>query len=424
MIIIFTAMLILFFVYCKSTKNNIKQLKKENEAAFKSKKEAEDANMAKSNFISSVSHDIRTPMNAVIGMTEIALKNLDDTDKTRECLDKIKVSGQHLLNLINDVLDMSKIESGKIVLNEVPISLHNIMDNIAGIMQTQIKAKNLFFHINIQEILSDCVYCDRVRLNQILINLLSNAVKFTPENGEISVCLKQKISPKGDKYIRTYFTVTDTGIGMSKDFQKKIWDTFTREENEKTQNIMGTGLGMSITKKIIDIMGGNIQLESKVGNGTSFYIAIDLKKAEENEKEQFEYIVPKNYKEFFKGKHILLAEDIDINWEIAKEILSETGLMLERVSNGKECIEKFEDSPIAYYDAILMDIHMPVMNGYDCTKAVRALERSDSQLPIIAMTADAYSDDILRCVKSGMNDHIAKPIYIEECINKLYKYFK
>lgn len=423
-LIIFTAMSIVFFMYYRLTKSNTKQLEKANAEAVKARKEAEQANMAKSSFLSSVSHDIRTPMNAVIGMTEIALKNLDDTNRTKECLDNIKISGLHLLNLINDVLDMSKIESGKMVLNETPISLHNAMDSIAGIIQPQTKEKNLSFHISVQEILSEWVYCDSVRLNQILLNLLSNAVKFTPEKGKISIYLNQEASPKGDKYIRTHFLVTDTGIGMSHEFQKKIWDAFTREETKKTQNIMGTGLGMSITKRITDIMGGSIELDSKPGEGSSFHITLDLKKAEESIKKQFEYNSFEDYRECLKGKRILLAEDIDINWEIVNEILSETGLILERVSDGKECIEKFENSYIGYYDAILMDIRMPVMNGYDSAKAIRALKRSDSNLPIIAMTADAFSDDILRCIKSGMNDHIAKPVYIEECISKLYKHLK
>ncbi len=415
-------MTIIFYMYYRLTKINIKCLKEKYEKAVEAKERAERENISKSSFLSSISHDIRTPMNAVVGMTEIALKNTDDNQKTKECLNKIKISGQHLLNLINDVLDMSKIESGKMVLNELPLSLNNTIDSIASIIQPRIKEKNQSFTVSVQNILSDWVYCDSVRLNQILLNLLSNAVKFTPEGGKISVQINQELSSNGNKYIKTHFFVKDTGIGMSKEFQKKIWDSFTREETKETHNIIGTGIGMSITKKIIDIMGGNIELESKPGRGSSFHITLNLKEAEEIIKKQFTEVCFKDYKEYFKGKRILLAEDVDINWEIAKEILSETELILERACNGKECLEKFENSCVGYYDAILMDIRMPVMNGYDCTKAVRELKRSDSDIPIIAMTADAFSDDIIKCINSGMNDHISKPIYIEECISKLYKH--
>lgn len=243
--------------------------------------EADNANMAKSEFLSSMSHDIRTPMNAIIGMTEIALKNKDDTMRVEDCLHKIRLSGNHLLSLINDVLDMSKIESGKVTLNFAPMSIREVMDDIVSIIQPQIKARNQFFDVYIRDIEAEEVYCDSVRLNQVLLNLLSNALKFTPEEGRIDVYLYQEPSPKGEEYVRTHFRVTDTGIGMSEEFQEKIFETFARENTEQVAHINGTGLGMSITKKIIDLMGGSIELKSTKGKGSDFHIFVDLRKSEE-----------------------------------------------------------------------------------------------------------------------------------------------
>ncbi len=514
--------------------------------------EAERANMAKSAFLSSMSHDIRTPMNAIIGMTEIALRNIKDSVRVEDCLGKIRLSSKHLLGLINDVLDMSKIESGKMTLNIVPISLRDAMDDIVSIMKQQVKEHSQNFDIFIQDIVSERVCCDGVRLNQVLLNLLSNAVKFTPKNGRINVYVYQEESPKGEDYVRTHLRVTDTGIGMSEEFQQKIWDTFSREETEQVAHITGTGLGMAITKKIVEMMGGSIELKSKKDEGSDFHITIDMKRAGEEEEQKLPpwnilvvddnemlcysavanleelgvhaeattdgmeavRMIEKNFgtgngyhfvlvdwkmpgmdgmqtineirnrvgrglpvflisaydwsdieeeaslsiegfiaKPLFKstlyeslkqyvegvdqkseqaekqevdftGKRILLAEDMDINWEVASAILSVSGLVLERAENGKICLDMFSESEPGYYDAILMDIRMPVMNGYDATVAIRALDRPDSGLPIIAMTADAFSDDAQHCLECGMNAHIPKPIDVKECMRVLQECLK
>lgn len=546
-LVLLLAMAVVFLRYYELSREQMKEL-------TRAKQEADRANLAKSEFLSSMSHDIRTPMNAIIGMTEIALKNIHDPVRVEDCLKKVKLSGKHLLGLINDVLDMSKIESGKLSLNVAPMSLKETMDDIVNIIQPQVKARGQYFDIFIREIIAEEVYCDSVRLNQILLNLLSNAVKFTPEMGRIDVHLYQEPSPKGEEYVRTHFLVEDTGIGMSEDFQKKIFETFERENTEQVQNTVGTGLGMSITKCIVDLMEGDIHVESKQGEGSHFHVTLDLKKAEVEEenmklpgwnvlvvddndrlcasavsnledlgvnadwtlsgeeavkmiherhekKDDYHFVlidwkmphmdgmqtireihrqvgneIPvflisaydwseiedeayaagiegfiskplfkstlyyrlKQYMEEnagtvsegdgiepdFTGKHVLLAEDIDLNWEIAEEILSSTGLLLERAVNGLECVEIFEKSEPGFYAAILMDIRMPVMNGYDATKAIRALNRPDSNLPIIAMTADAFSDDAKRCFEYGMNAHIPKPLDIKECMRTLHNFIK
>lgn len=537
----------IFIMYLRFSQRQVEMLKK-------SKAEAQHANMAKSEFLASMSHDIRTPMNAIVGMTEIACKNIGDSMKVEDCLRKIKLSSKHLLGLINDVLDMSKIESGKLTLNIAPMSLRDTMDDIVNIIKPQVKSRKQTFDIYINDVVAEDVYCDSVRLNQVLLNLLSNALKFTKEEGRIDIFVWQEPSGLGDKYIKTYFKVKDNGIGMSKEFQEKIFDSFSREETDQVQKIIGTGLGMAITKSIVDIMGGTIGVESELGKGSEFFIAVDLKKADVKEKdmtlpdwnilvvddderlcqsavanleelgvhaewttdgnkavdmveehhknnEEYRFVlidwkmpymdgietikeirrrVGKGVPVFlisaydwndveeaapiddiegfiskplfkstlyhhlrhynnpdtgelkmqqeddrevsFGGKHVLLAEDIDLNWEIANEILSEFDLVLERAVNGKECLDIFEKSEIGYYDAILMDIRMPVMNGYDATKAIRALEREDHVLPIIAMTADAFSDDAQHCFECGMDAHIIKPIDIRECKRILSKY--
>ncbi len=533
--------------YYRLSQNQFREL----EAA---RREAMIANNAKSDFLSSMSHDIRTPMNAIIGMTEIALKNTKDMFRVEECLHKIKLSSKHLLGLINDVLDMSKIESHKMTLSMAPMSLKEIMDDIVTIMQPQVKAREQYFDIFIQDIISEEVFCDGVRLNQVLLNILSNAVKFTPEKGRVDVYMWQESSLKGEDYVRTHFKVSDSGIGMSEDFQKKIFESFSREETEQVHKTTGTGLGMAITKSIVELMGGSIELQSEKGKGTTFHVIVDFKKAEisdqnmklppwnvlvvdDNEQlclsavanleelgvhaewttdsakavsmveerhwadddyhfalidwkmpgmdgvevireirskvgadipvflisaydwsemedlaatEMFEGFIGKplfkstlyarlsQYTEEYRpeevheeeeeatlaGKKILLAEDIEINWEVAEAILGEFGLELEWAVNGRECVDKFVSSEVGYYDAILMDIRMPVMNGYEATQEIRSLERSDSDLPIIAMTADAFSGDVQRSIESGMNAHIAKPIDVKECIRTLKEYIK
>lgn len=537
--------LVIFAFYFWMSRQQMGQL-------YQAQQEALRANKAKSEFLSNMSHDIRTPMNGIVGMTAIAVTNINDSARVKDCLKKISLSSKHLLGLINDVLDMSKIESGKLTLNMDQLSLRDTMDSIVNIVQPQVKSRQQHFDIFIQRIEAETVYCDSVRLNQILLNLLSNAIKFTPENGTVNVYLNQETSPKGENFVRCHFRVKDTGIGMTPEFQETIFDTFTREKNAQVQKIEGTGLGMAITKHIVDAMGGTIELQSELGRGTEFHVILDLEKSpvamedmilpswhilvvdnnedlclsavevlkeigiqaesalngrtavqmvEKRHKERDDYhfvlldwkmpemnglettreirrrvgdaipifiisaydwsdieeeareagvhgFISKplfksnlylelsqfaggsvketentgNDSRQFAGKRILLAEDNDLNWEIAEELLSEAGFELDRAENGQICVEMFEQSGLNFYDVILMDIRMPVMTGYEAAKRIRALKREDAGLPIIAMTADAFSDDIKRCLECGMNAHIAKPIDLRLLMQQLKKY--
>lgn len=544
--IILVFVLVVFILYYRVSQQQMKLL---NEA----KEEAVHANKAKSEFLSNMSHDIRTPMNGIVGMTAIALSNIDDKTRVKDCLKKITLSSKHLLGLINDVLDMSKIENGKLSINMEIVSLRDAMENIVNMVQPQIKAKNQHFDILIRNIMVEEVYCDSVRLNQILINLLSNAMKFTPEEGNIRVYLSQEPLPEENGRVRCHFFVKDDGMGMAPEFQKKIFESFSREDSARVQKTEGTGLGMAITKYIVDTMNGTIELKSEQGKGSEFHITLDLEKAAIHEKDMrlpaWNVLVVDNNEDLchsavsvleemginaewttdgrravemvekrheenndyhivlldwkmpgmdgvettreirkrvgdeipiliisaydwsdieeearaagargfipkplfksnlyfglkhyadeveeeraeekkgidFKGKKILLAEDNDLNWEIANEILSGAGFEVEWAENGQICVEKFENSEVGFYDLILMDIRMPILDGYGAAKAIRALERPDAGLPILAMTADAFSEDVQHCLECGMNAHIAKPIDINNLIQHLQKYLK
>lgn len=543
--VVLLVLLIIFVLYFRMTQKQIYELEE-------ARQEAIHATQAKSEFLSNMSHDIRTPMNAIVGMTAIATTNINDTQQVQNCLKKITLSSKHLLGLINDVLDMSKIESGKLTLNTDQVSLREVMDSIVSIVQPQIKAKKQQFDVSIHDIETENVYCDSVRLNQVILNLLSNAFKFTPEGGLIHVSLYQEPSPAGDSYVRVHLYVKDTGIGMSPEFKDKIFEAFTREDSKRVHKTEGTGLGMAITKYIVDAMGGQIEVQSELGKGTEFHIILDMEKAPAQEEEMLlpnwnmlvvdddeqlcrstaasletigvnaewtldgesalklveehhgkhkDYRVvlldwklpgmdgiqtareirrhvgddvpillisaydwsdieqdardagvtgfiskplfkstlfyglkqftegaePQSeqrieYKTDFGNIKILVAEDNDLNWEIAEELLSQLGLDMERAENGQVCVEKFSASPVGHYAAVLMDIRMPVMTGYEAARALRGLERSDADVPIIAMTADAFSEDIQRCLECGMNAHVAKPIDVKEVARLLDRY--
>lgn len=545
--IILLVLLLLFVLYYQMTQKQLKELEL-------ARCEAIHANRAKSEFLSNMSHDIRTPMNAIVGMTAIASANIDNPQQIQNCLKKITLSSKHLLGLINDVLDMSKIESGKMTLSFDKISLREVMDNIVNIIQPQIKIKNQHFDVFIHDIETENVFCDSVRLNQVLINFLSNAVKFTPENGNITVELYEEESSKGDEYVRVHILVKDDGIGMSPEFKEKVFDSFMREDNKRVRKIEGTGLGMAITKYIVDAMGGTIDIDSELGSGTEFHVTVDMEKASEIEEDmilpewnmlvidddellckttvtslkeigvkaewtldgetaikmvedrhkehndyhiilidwklpgidgvetarrirkqmgndipillisaydwseiedeareagvcgfiskplfkstlfhglkQFTKDVENNNeknnisKTDFHGAKIIVAEDNELNWEIAYELLSQFNLDLQRAENGKVCVDMFSKSVIGQYDAILMDVRMPIMNGYEATKEIRNLDRPDSDIPIIAMTADAFSEDVKKALECGMNAHVAKPINTDEITNLLKKFIK
>lgn len=549
--LILVVLIIIFILYLRLNKQNIVQLQLAREEAIK-------ASRAKSEFLSNMSHDIRTPMNAIVGMTAIASSNINDSQHVQNCLKKISLSSKHLLGLINDILDMSKIESGKMTLNIEQISLKEVMDGISTIVQPQIKIKKQNFDVYIHDIYNENVYCDSVRLNQVLLNLLSNAIKFTPENGTIEVSLYQETSPLGEKFIRNHIHVKDNGIGMSKEFQKKIFESFTRENNTRVNKIEGTGLGMTITKYIVDAMKGSIEIQSEQGKGTEFHITLDLEKAELLEEEMilpswkmlvvdddeqlcittatslkeigitsdwtldgeaaiekavsahekhmdyniilmdwklpgidgietarqlrqrlgddipillisaydwsemeeearaagisgfiskplFKSTLYYGLKKFIdndesaledtvnesqhskynlSGTHILLAEDNELNWEIAETLLGSVGITCDHAENGQICVDMLKNSKPGTYKAILMDIRMPVMTGYEATIEIRKSDHPDKDIPIVAMTADAFSDDIKKSLDCGMNAHTSKPIDLDIVQATLAKFIK
>lgn len=548
-------LVIIIAMYSKMTADQLRRIEEARSAAEEARREAENSNKAKSEFLSNISHDIRTPMNAIVGMTEIAISNIDSIDRVGDCLHKITTSSKQLLGLINNVLDMSKIENGKMTLTVEQVSLRELTNSVISIIQPQIKFKNQTFDVRIENITSEVVYCDCVRLNQVIMNLLSNAVKFTPEGGTISFRLDQSASEKGEDYVRVHITVKDSGIGMTDEFLKVIFESFVRADNERVHRTEGTGLGMAITKYIVDAMEGKIEVQSVPNEGSEFNVYFDFERAEtENTEmklpnwnvlvvdddsmlcesavsylcemgvnaqwtldgesaiamvkqqhilnndyqivlmdyklpgidgietakrihEQLENDVPvllisaydwsdieketenagiagfiskplfkstlfhslKKYVEsdnddsvsddkiskLLCGHRVLLAEDNDINREIAYELLTQSGLEMDMAENGKICVDKFCSSEIGCYDAILMDIRMPVMNGYEATREIRSLDRDDAKsIPIIAMTADAFAEDVKKCLECGMNAHVSKPIDVRKIFSTLEKYIK
>ena len=536
---------LIFLRYFSITRSQLHELEKARQAAL-------EANKAKSEFLANMSHDIRTPMNAIVGMTAIATAHIDDRKQVQNCLRKITLSSKHLLGLINDVLDLSKIESGKLTLTIEQISLKEVIEGIVSIMQPQVKAKKQNFDIHVENILTENVWCDGVRLNQILLNLLSNATKYTPEGGSIQLSLSEEKSPKGENYVRISIKVKDNGIGMSPDFLKKIYESYSRADGTRVHKTEGAGLGMAITKYIVDAMEGTIDIQSEPDKGTEFFLMFDFEKAatmemdlvlpswnmlvvdddellcrtavdalksigikaewtlsgeaaielvNQHHRKRTDYqiilldwklpgmngiqaakeirrnlgddvpillISAYDWSEFeaeareagisgfiskplFKstlyhalrqymdvetehdrtlnqtidlsGRRILLAEDNELNWEVARELLSDLGVELDWAEDGQMCLDQFQKSPEGYYDAILMDIRMPHMGGYEATKAIRGLNHPDAlSVPIIAMSADTFSDDIQHCFACGMNAHIAKPIDVMELTRLLKRY--
>ena len=526
-----------------------KQLEKRSQELQAALQEAEIANREKSDFLSRMSHDIRTPMNAIMGMKDIAAAHMDNPDKIRDCLRKISLSSQHLLGLINDVLDMSKIESGKMTLAEELIELPEVMDTIVSIMQSSVKAKQQNFDVRLQHLRHEQLYCDSLRLRQVLINVLSNASKFTPPGGTISFDIEELSSASaGQAWFQ--FTVTDTGIGIKPEFLRDIFKPFTREKDSRIDKTEGSGLGMAISKKIVDLMGGTIEVSSGVGTGTSFTIRLplqistldlhafkfpDLKiivvdddvivceytteilrqigiradwetdgqravqkvltayregrpydavildcrmpdqdgvetaaiirsnisaplpiilisaydSAEIEEKARqagvngfmtkpvFLSTLCRALQKYvlgeevtgeqkgaadFSGKRFLLVEDNELNREIAVEMLESTGAAVDIACDGAAGADKFIASPSGYYDLILMDVQMPIMNGYEATRKIRAAAKKDAlTVPIVAMTADAFAEDIIEAKKAGMNSHLAKPLNLATLVRELGK---
>lgn len=376
---------------------------------------AEENSRAKSTFLSNMSHDIRTPMNAITGYTALALKE-DVPDSTRAYLEKIDTSGKQLLSLINDILDMSHIESGKMELDPAPADLIETFDETCHIFDLQMQAKPLTYTVDHSGVKDRYVVCDKSRLNRILLNLISNAYKYTPSGGSVSVRLKEyEIS--GSE--RTYeISVSDTGIGMSKEFAERIFDSFERERSRTVDAIQGTGLGMAITKKFVEMMNGTILIETEQGKGSTFTVRLSFPLAKEDEvhtsSDQSE-----NERIDFSGVRILLADDNPINIEIASMILTQEGFTVDVAENGQIAADMVEQSDEGYYSAILMDIQMPVMNGYDATRRIRAMSGENARIPIIAITANTFETDRQEAFEAGMNAHVAKPFNPDELLKTL-----
>ena len=388
-----------------------KKLKKAKDIATEALQTAENANKAKTDFLSNMSHDIRTPMNAIIGMTSLIRHDAGNKDKVIEYADKIDISSQHLLGIINDVLDMSKIEAGKTVFKYTDFSMPDLIEELNTIFQPQIAERNQTLMVIKENIRHEWVNGDQVHLMQIFSNLLSNAVKYTQEGGKIQF-LVEECETNSSVYAKYRFLVSDNGMGMSADFKETIFDPFTRAEGSVTNKIQGTGLGMAITRNLVEAMGGTIDVESELGQGSCFEVLIDLRIAEdrsvsstvqEEKNEQNDNI--------FQGMRFLCAEDNELNAEILTELLKIEGAECTICENGEEILKTFEKSAPGDYDMILMDVQMPVMNGYEATKAIRRSSHElAKKIPIIAMTANAFSEDIQHSLAAGMNAHVSKPI--------------
>ena len=395
----------------KEMEESNKKLKKAKDITTEALQTAENANKAKTDFLSNMSHDIRTPMNAIIGMTSLIRHDAGNKAKVIEYADKIDISSQHLLGIINDVLDMSKIEAGKTVFKYTDFSILDFITELNTIFHSQIDEKNQTLTIIKENIRHEWVNGDQVHLMQIFSNLVSNAVKYTQEGGKIQF-LVEECETKSSVYAKYRFLVSDNGMGMSADFKDTIFDAFTRAESSMTNKIQGTGLGMAITKNLVEAMGGTIDVESELGQGSCFEVLIDLRIAEDrfvSSAEQAEKDEPAG--NVLKGMRFLCAEDNELNAEILMELLKIEGAECTICENGKRVLEAFEQSAPGDYDMILMDVQMPVMNGYEATKAIR---RSSHELaktiPIIAMTANAFSEDIQHSLAAGMNAHVSKPV--------------
>ncbi|MBQ6622543.1 MAG: response regulator [Mogibacterium sp.] len=386
---------------------------------------AEQASRAKSSFLSRMSHEIRTPMNAIIGLNGIALQDPETPEHTREYLKKIGASADHLLSIINDILDMSRIESGRMVLRREPFSLYGVLEQVNTIIGGQCREKGLRYESKVNGRLADCYFGDDMKLRQIMINILGNAVKFTPEGGTVCFITEEIAGYEGRATIR--MTFRDTGIGMSREYLPRIYDTFSQEDGSTTSRYGSTGLGMPITKNLVERMNGTIEVESEKGKGTTFTVTVTLDEApeaggpcephEDTQLEAFRHTHRKGQegssggKADLNGRRVLLAEDMEINAEIMTMILSARGIETDHAGNGRIAVERFAASEPGFYDAILMDMRMPEMDGLEATRAIRAMDRPDAaQVPIIALTANAFDEDVQRSMQAGLNAHLSKPV--------------
>ena len=387
-------------------------------------KAARSANSAKSDFLSKMSHDIRTPMNAIVGFTEIAQRNPDDKEKVQDALGKIKSSSQYLLRIINNILDMSKIEQNKTVLHEENFNLREELEKTVNLFEDEADKKRLDLRVTILPMKIEWVAGDMVRLRQICYNILSNAVKFTPEGGTVGFHAKAQPGPHG-KYVYCTIEISDTGIGIPEKFLKQIFEPFERADDSKTDVVEGTGLGMPIVKGLAELMGGTVRIESEERKGTTVLVKIPFKicKESEGKHNDWEGGAELQGDGCFRGKKILLAEDNALNREILSELLEEIGVEVDTTENGSEAVKHFKEAPESY-DMIFLDIQMPVMNGYEAAKAVRSMDIDRAKtIPIAAMTANAFDEDVRASYEAGMNEHLAKPVDMEQIKAVLRRYF-
>ena len=382
---------------------------------------AKAASKAKSDFLANMSHDIRTPMNAIIGMTALIEHDAESPEKIREYTKKVNNSSQHLLGLINEVLDMSKIESGKLVLNSAEFDLKELLEQVEAGFRPQMNAKGQKFSITTNQISHNWLIGDNVRVLQILNNLLSNSFKYTPTKGQIRLDVEE-LKQTSHNYAKICFRVSDNGIGMSSEYLSRIYDSFSREERTTVNTIQGTGLGMSIVKSLVDLMGGSINVDSIQGKGTQFVVVLDFKISERNEKrEEKPETVELDENTGLKGMHFLCAEDNELNAEILSELLEIEGASCEICENGQVIVERFEQSKPGEFDMILMDVQMPIMNGYEAMKAIRnGTHPLAKTIPIIAMTANAFSEDIQNSLNVGMDAHVSKPVDMKTLIKTVH----
>ncbi len=414
---IFLMILILILSYMKKMMELNRKLEASQQQLQEALKQAKEANKAKSNFLFNMSHDIRTPMNALLGYTKLMRKELTDP-KLLDYQEKIEQSGNLLLSIINNVLDMARIESGKMEIDENYSEIGAVLREICGVFEEEAKKKEIRLSCEI-EVTHEHVMCDETKIKEIFLNLVSNAVKYTLSGGSVTVRAKE-IPCDQEGFMRIQTEVIDTGIGMSKEFLPSLFESFARERNTTTGKVAGTGLGMPIVKKLIDMMGGSIEVESRLGEGTRYVVTLQHRLADEvyyqhQQKTEKKEVSVFDQEEKIKGKHILLAEDNELNAEIAMTILNDMGLVVERVADGVECLDRMEQKPAGSYDLILMDVQMPNMDGYKATQAIRSLsDKKKANIPIIAMTANAFEEDRKRALANGMNGHIAKPIDVEK----------
>lgn len=379
---------------------------------------AQQASQAKTNFLSAMSHDMRTPLNAILGMLTIARKNTNNSAYVTECIDKALRSGKQLLTLINDVLDISKIESGKVTLNAEEVDIDNVIQDIMEIIEPDIRAKDIKLECDFDKLPHKYIYADRMRLSQIYVNILSNAVKYTDRGGSIFVTLSQEAAADDADSTKLIFKAADTGIGMTEEFQKEMYTSFSREINTQVNGIQGTGLGLSIVKQMVDLMGGTIECESTQNVGTTFTVSLTfpvVSRQKSVERDMDDNVSVENM-------HMLVVEDNDLNWEIIEVLLKEQGVICDRAENGKIAIDKLCEAPAGTYAGIFMDVQMPVMNGFEATRQIRSLKDERlSRIPIVAMTADAFAEDVQACMECGMNGHMAKPVDTEKLAQYLRK---